>query len=170
MRSFRHLPIKVKLTLLILLTSATALLLACLASVGYEFLRYRTAIFRDLASQADIIAVNCAPALAFDDPRTARETLAVLGNRRAILAARVYRSNGTVFAEFVRTDVETHPLPPSLQKDGEWFESGQARLCRRIHFGNDDVGAVSLVADTRTEQVRLLTYAGIALGIMLVLL
>jgi PAS domain S-box-containing protein len=170
MRSFRHLPIKVKLRLVILLTSATALLLACVASVGYEFLRYRGAMFRDLTTQAEIISVNCAPALASGDPRTARETLAVLGNRRGILAARMYRSDGTLVAEYVRAGANVPPLPASLRKDGYWIESGRARLCRRIHFGNEDVGAVVLSADTRAQRASFLAFAGIAVVVMLVLL
>ena len=55
MRSFRHLPIRVKLMMVIFLTSAIALLLACVASVGYEFLSYHQAVVRDLRTQAEII-------------------------------------------------------------------------------------------------------------------
>lgn len=170
MHPFRHLSIRRKLTLVILLTSTITLVLACLSSIAYEYIRARQTIVRDLSTQAEIIGANCNAALAFNDPKAAQETLGLLEGRRGILSGRIYRTDGTVFAEYVRPGVEAPALPRDRQQEGYEFKGGRVRASHRIFFGRDDVGAVSLWADLHEQQASLLDNAGIALAIMLALM
>jgi signal transduction histidine kinase len=52
--------------------------------------------------QAEILAVNAAPALDFGDPATAREAARALGVNQQINAAGIYASDGSLFAGYAR--------------------------------------------------------------------
>ena len=56
--AFRDLSIKRKLTLVIMLTSTAALLLACGAFVAYELLTFRDVMTQELETLAGIISEN----------------------------------------------------------------------------------------------------------------
>ena len=85
--SFRNLPVRRKLHLIIMGTVCTALLLACAAVLVYDRVVLYHAVENDLGILAEILASNSAAALTFDDPKAARELLAGLKARRSIEAA-----------------------------------------------------------------------------------
>ena len=78
MLSFRDASIKKKLTWMTTLASGAALLLATGAFVAYEWITFRSSLIQRLSTQADIIAINTASALDFNDPHSAEATLAAL--------------------------------------------------------------------------------------------
>ncbi len=71
----QRLSVKLKLIGMSILTSSTALLLACGAFMVYELVTFRSLIVRNLSTHAQIIAENAASALVFSDPQAATETL-----------------------------------------------------------------------------------------------
>jgi PAS domain S-box-containing protein len=170
MKAFRDLPIRHKLTVVIMITSASALLVGGAASITYEYFRYRGAMVRDLSTQAEIVADATAAALAFDDVEAAQEGLAALAGRRAIVSARLYRLDGRLFAEYVQPGVSAPPVPLSELPEGYRFEGNRLLLRRRVTLGGDRVGIISLRADLREQRVRLISYAAIATTVMLALL
>ena len=76
MRVIRDIPIRRKLTLIIMVTSCAALLLACVAFITYEWVTFRRTMTREQATLAQIIGANCAAAVIFNDPSSAERTLA----------------------------------------------------------------------------------------------
>jgi Periplasmic sensor domain len=86
----RDLPIRQKLVLIVMLTSAGALLLAVAGLGASELLRSRRELERDLATLAEIVAGNSTAALAFQDPPAARETLGTLRARTDVATAALY--------------------------------------------------------------------------------
>ena len=119
MRALRDLSIKRKLTLITMITSSAALLLACATFVLYDRITFREALARKLAGLADIIAANCTAALAFNDARAAEEILAALRAEPAIVAARIYAGNGRVFATYSRGAASAGSLPNKLIEEPE---------------------------------------------------
>ena len=91
-----------KLMLVVLSTTFTGLLLSALAMLAYDIRTYQTAWLDDLRTQADLIASSSAPALTFNDPRTATENLALLKSRPAIVEAAIYGPGGKLFASYAR--------------------------------------------------------------------
>src|SRR5688572_33331681 len=87
MRPFQDLPIRRKLLLMTLVVSTTAVLMAEVGFVGYDVVRTRAEIVRDMAAQARIIAENSAAPLTFRDEGAAGETLAVLELRPQVSMA-----------------------------------------------------------------------------------
>ena len=63
---FRNVPIKRKLTSVIMLTSSIVLLVTCLAFVAYDLITFRQTMTRNLATLAKITAANSTAVIEFD--------------------------------------------------------------------------------------------------------
>src|SRR5579863_6247360 len=87
-----------KLTLMNVLVSAVALLLACGGFCAYDLYSFRDALVRNVSIQAEIIGENTTSALLFDDPHSAEKTLSALGSNRHLVYAQIYKHDGRPFA------------------------------------------------------------------------
>src|SRR4029078_171021 len=96
----RSLPRKV--TLLVLATTLLALLLSATGLVVYDLLLYESQRSGDFLSQAEVLARATAPALSFNDQRSAEKDLSVLQVRSGILEAVFYTRSGQLCASYVR--------------------------------------------------------------------
>jgi signal transduction histidine kinase len=165
MPTFRNLSIKWKLLWVSMVASGTTLLLMCTAFVFYDRVTFREVMVRQLAGQADIIALNSAAALLFDDPGVAAETLAALRAEPHIIAAGIYRTNGQRFATYGRqTSPGATMLPDQLgaPTGGHRFEHEHVVLFRPIVGGEQTLGTVYILADLHEIQQRLTRYLGLA--------
>src|SRR5690554_5913117 len=95
-RSIRH-----KLIGIVLATTFAALTLAGVALVIFDLQSYDSSLRAELLTQADIIGTASAPALDFEDPKVARENLALLRANPTISAAAIYTAKGAHFATFM---------------------------------------------------------------------
>ncbi len=94
MRRFRDLPIRHKLLLTTLASSAAALALASGGFLAWDIAQFRIEIAEDVDAQARIVADNSAAPLTFRDDQAAGETLAVLRLRPRIDMACLYAAAG----------------------------------------------------------------------------
>ena len=76
----RNLRIQRKLVLVILLTCATVLLLACAGMFGFQIFHLSRELVRDLTATAEIIAANSVGPILFKDKQQASDTLASVVN------------------------------------------------------------------------------------------
>jgi C4-dicarboxylate-specific signal transduction histidine kinase len=87
-----------------MLVTVTASLVALFAVAGglylFQLRNFRETYRRELQTLAQIMADNCATALAFNDPKTAAEVLAPLRVKREIENAAVLGKSGEMFAHF----------------------------------------------------------------------
>mgnify|MGYP001602190784 FL=1 len=67
MKWLRDLPLKRKLTWVILLTCSMVLLLACSVLAGYRLFDFRQTMVRDTTVLADVLAKNTRAALSFQN-------------------------------------------------------------------------------------------------------
>ncbi|MGE3539370.1 MAG: ATP-binding protein [Candidatus Tectimicrobiota bacterium] len=158
---FRHLSIQWKLLWVSLLASGTTLVLLGLAFVLYDRATLREVMVRQLAGQANIIALNSAAALLFDDPSAAAETLAALRVEPRIMAAGIYRTDGQRFATYGRQTFNEAGLLPSqfaAPGDGHRFTSTHLVLFRAIVGGGQTLGTVYILADLQEIEQRLGRY------------
>jgi PAS domain S-box-containing protein len=95
-----RLPIKSKLTLIVMLTNIAGLILAGTIIVAYDGHRGRTEMLEDVSTIALLIADRSTAALAFDDPQLAEENLAALRVKPAVTEACIYNENGSTFARY----------------------------------------------------------------------
>ena len=92
-------PIRGKLMLLASLASATALVIAAIIISVMDYRQGRYALFHRLQTQADVVAIGTAAAVAFDDEAAADRALDALAADHAIVQAVVFRSDGSRLAE-----------------------------------------------------------------------
>jgi signal transduction histidine kinase len=152
-----------KLIGVILATTLIALLSTAGALVVFDAADYRRSLIEDLTAQADILARASAPALAFDDPRTARENLELLRARPGIIAAAIYAPSGALFASYLAAGAR-EPLPQLMAtQQGYRFEDREIVMQRPVVENNRVTGTVVLRA-RYDLGARLATYLRIVGG------
>lgn len=168
MRRFRDLAIGRKLTLAMMLTSSAAVLLAGTTSIVYEIMAFRKVILHDLSVQAGIIGENCTAALEFDNARNAQDTLASLKARADIVAACVFRKDGTILATYSSGASGPSEMFPRLEAEGHRVEGGHLLLFRRVTHKGEALGTVYLRSNLQPHYARLKAGITIAVVTMLV--
>jgi signal transduction histidine kinase len=170
-RSFRDLSIRSKLTALGVLTSATALVLACAAFVTYDVVTFREASVRKLSRQAEMVGFNSAAAIIFRDPEAAEKTLEAFRAEPQIVAAGIYGLDGTLFAGYARSAAEKSAPFEKLAPRPEYgarFSGEHLSLLQPIVFDGDTIGSVALQCEMQEVRERATRYAGIALVVLVV--
>ena len=154
-----------KLMLVVLATTLAALLFASGAMVIYDLRTYHEARVNDLFSQADLIGRASAPALAFNDPKTARENLSLLKVTPGISAAAIYTVKGALFATYIRPDIAGVAFPGLPQPDGYQIDGNQLLMFQQIKDKNELLGTVFLRASYELTD-RLQNYLTILGAVM----
>jgi signal transduction histidine kinase len=122
---------------------------------------------RELSTLAEIIGANSTAALAFDDQRSAEETLAALSAKQRIVGAYIYTKDGAAFARYHRAGLQGDFVPPEPRGDSYRFEGEHLALFRRITLDDEMIGTVYIQSDLQEMRFRLQRYAGIVVGVML---
>ena len=167
MHSLKRTSIKGKQTLIVMLTTGVALLLACAAFSFYEVMTFRVAMVQNLSILAEIIGNNSSAALDFSDPKAATEALSALRAEPNIEGACVYTSKGEVFAVYDRINDGIIFRPPLYPPDRVTFGKDSLELSRPIVRDNETLGTVSVVSDLNALYARLDRYILIAVGVFL---
>lgn len=183
MKRFRDIPIRQKLTAVILVTSSAALLLASTAFIAYDLMTFRTSMVANLDILAQIISDNTSAALDFDDPGAAKETLAALKAEQQIVTAAIFLNNGTEFARYAREaqekfnacttcheqrDAPRAPLepgqaaaspPPLMVMNGHYFEHDHLFMFRPVMANGQQTATIYIDSDMSAWDLRLKRYA-----------
>ncbi len=155
MRAFRNIPIRRKLTAIIMLTSSIALLVACAAFVAYDQVSMRKGMTRNLSAVAQIIGANSTAALAFGDQASAEELLAFLRAKPQVVSACIYSEDNTPFATYLRGDSAANFTPPPVREEVTYFEGDRLNLFQPIILQDEQVGTVYIESDLSELQSRL---------------
>src|SRR5580704_16846576 len=126
-----------KLTLMNVLVTAVALLLAGGSFCAYDVYSFRVALVRNVSMQAQIIGDNTVSALLFNDPQSAEKTLSALRANPNLMYAQIYARDGQPFAGYWRDrigEIRVLPIVPAGQTQSYWFENGQLGMARAIIF------------------------------------
>lgn len=164
----RNWPIQRKLLLILMSAIVVTLMLVMAGIVSYEITTYRSRLIKEVNEEGMFLADNIAPALAFDDAKTAQKILNTLRASPAISFAVVYTTDGRVFAFYVRAGHPLIPLPKpgpeGLRTMGRYIE-----LVRSIKEKGFPLGTLYLRADMVGVYARLRSYAGILIVVALAL-
>ena len=150
---------------LVLATTALALLVAGMALLLTDLRDTQRDWTDDLATEAGILALATAPALAFDDRAGAARTLAALQVRASIQAAALYTPQGDLFVDYVRGDARVPAHMPQLRGSAT-IEGRRIELLRPVRQSNETLGFIYLQA-SYDLNARLRAYAGILALVML---
>ncbi len=160
-----------KLTLMNVVVSAVALLLASGGFCAYDAYSFRLALVRNVSMQAQIIGDNTISALVFNDPQSAEKTLSALRANPNLMYAQIYTRDGQPFAGYWRDRAgETRALPviPAGQTQSYWFKDGHLGMARAIVFQGKPTGIVYIRSDLGAMNDRLRSYALIVVAVLLV--
>jgi signal transduction histidine kinase len=166
-RWLQNVPIRQKLILLIMLATGLALLLAGVVLIAFEYVRSQRDMTADLTSLAEVIAQNSTATLSFNDPETAKETLASLEAQKGIVAGAIYDEEGSLFARYVRPgeepDFPEHPGPDVPEFQG----LDSLTVFESIILDEALIGTVYLRSDLAELRNRLLVQAATVFGVFL---
>jgi len=147
-RSFRDLPLRMKLRRLTLYTTAGALAVACLMIIAVELVSGWRQTTRHLSLIVETVANNVRSALVFDDPRFAREALTVLEIDRRVRFAVLYRPDGEILASFQRPGLTAgEEMPRSEAQPGTDLWERTLTVVYPVYLHGEVVGTIVVRAD-----------------------
>jgi signal transduction histidine kinase/ActR/RegA family two-component response regulator len=158
----RDTPIKRKLTLVTLLTSAFALFLMGSALITYEFVTFRRSLAVNISVLGEIVGSNSTAAVAFQDAKSANEILGALSAEHQITAAAIYDDKGEIFAHFP-ADAPVTAFPRKPRPDGNQFGSGHLEMFRPIQQEGSRLGTIYLQAGLGGMYRRFAVYGALLL-------
>jgi PAS domain S-box-containing protein len=153
MRTLRDLPIKQKLIAITMVTVAASLLLAGIGIVMSDYVLFRSGMKSDIAALANIVGNNSTAALQFDVPQNAKFTLATLKARPHIVAACIYKEDGSMFAQYSRSGKSDECNSPPEIEDIQ-FAGGELIASQPIMLENRRVGRLVLHSDLGEAAAR----------------
>lgn len=167
MHRFSNMSIRTKTTFIIMITSGTAVLLACAIFFVLEMMQYKTIMIRDLSALAEIVATNSTASVTFDDQAAAEETLAALKNKPHLISARIYKQDGSLFAKYHLRPEDEDVLSDRAGPEDEEFTNSNLIVVRDIEMDGDKVGTVAIqssmeemVADRKEDaMVAIIVFA-----------
>jgi signal transduction histidine kinase len=162
-----NLPIRRRLTLIILVTCSLVLMISCAALAIYELVEFRRATVRDTTVLADILGANTQAALTFDDAEAARRILRSLRAERHVTDARVFDRSDRPFADFAIEGEARSALPEHPAADGHRFTAGSLDVFRPIVLDGKRIGTIQLRMDLHGMYERLALFAVMSLVVLL---
>ena len=172
MRALRDMTIKRKLVIIILVTSATALLGASAGLVANEVITFRREMVDQLATLASVIGTQSTATLVFRDSAAAHEILSALRAQPHIIGAIIRLSDGSVFAQYVPGEPSrglavqaacagaAHPEGLEGQPGMHWFDRDCLHLLGAIALDGEQIGTIQVTADVRGLYRNIYRYLG----------
>jgi len=178
--------IRTKLILTLGFAALLALFMMAGSMVAYETYTARNNLVDELASMADLIALNSSVAMMFNDRNAALEDLRALSAKQGIIGAALYDTRGAVYANFSRGAISIDSLAREVrqickpgmspiemigvQKMLSGFTNGHAHVILPVNFKGHFLGAIHLIDDMQQQKTRLYAYYLIVAGIVIITL
>lgn len=151
----RDLPLRQKLVLLIMMTTAGALLLAGVALIVIDLRGFRQEMEGDLSTLAEIVARNSTAALVFAAPGDAENTLRSLEAQEPVVAAALYGEGGELFATYLREGAAAREIPKLPGPDGVTWSKSSLDVFDAVTLDGRRIGTVYLRSDLSEIYGRL---------------
>jgi signal transduction histidine kinase/DNA-binding response OmpR family regulator len=164
---FRDSSIRRKLSMVVFCTSLLGLSLAGLAFEIYERASFRTGLIDELTSHADMLGLNTAASLAFNDRKSAQDLLGALRLEHHVLAARIYDSQGNIFAEYRREGAGGNPKLPTWEGEATRIEPDSLTVSRNLRLDGKRTGGIAIISDFSELQAKMKRFRGIS-GLVLI--
>ena len=138
-------------------------MLCCTAFLANDIHALRAQMKDDLSILARAVGLNSRAALAFNNAKAAQDVLRNLRVAPHIVAARIYASDGRVFATYVRSGQKEDFQPLMGSPGGGFFTSNRLVLFHPIVLGQQTLGTLYLESDC--GQLHTLAARSIGIGI-----
>jgi len=134
------------LTLVIMLTTAAALLTTGVALLRHDLTVYRATLAVDLTTEAEILALSTAPAVASGDQTRAARNLSALSAKPAVRVAALYSADGRLYAHYVRPGEALPPDMLPLQVAAIEVRGNKMAIAKAIQQDGDFLGTIYVAA------------------------
>ena len=158
--SLRRMAVHRKLMTMLMVTSGSALLVAAIASLAYQYVQFRHDLAMNVGASATLILGNVRSAVSFRDPEDARTTLGTLSSTPGIRLACLYLAEGQLFADY-KPDPAEPACPASPPPVGHVFSSGRLALAQRDTVEGKPTEWILLSSDLHLVTTRLRTQAAL---------
>jgi len=165
--SFQNLPIRLKVLLVMMLTSSAVLGVTSAAFLLYEWTAFRQAMSSSLVTLGQIVAANSSSTLALKNEREAQQILTALRAEPNIVQAALYDENGKLFATYPKNQSLAN-FPTNPQKDGYEFGKSHLVLFQSVLQDGRRLGTLYLMSDLQAIYDRFRLYGGIVALVMAV--
>jgi two-component system, sensor histidine kinase and response regulator len=172
--AWQNMPLRLRLVLLIVLSSSIGLAAALSMFLLYNEQRMREHKMEELQSAADLMGTSSAAAVVFDDEMGGARVLQALRTRSHVLQAILYRVDGTVFAIYQRPD-QTGRTPGHIEMRAEGFrwEPDKLELFQPLQREGAQIGNLYMeteLADLQEERRHSVLLAVPMIGVSLALI
>ncbi|HWD20361.1 MAG TPA: ATP-binding protein [Verrucomicrobiae bacterium] len=158
-------PIKRKLTTVMMLTSTVALVLTAGAFTAYEVVSFRKNLLQNAQTIAQITAAQTSASVAFDDEKTAQDILSKLRAEPTIMRAAVYDKSGVLLASHPASVAASEfPRPQPAQYS---FGASALRMFTPIEVENQPMGTLYMEWDLNPAYGRFRLYAAMGLCVLI---
>jgi PAS domain S-box-containing protein len=165
---FRDSSIRRKLSMVIFCTSLLGLSLTGVAFEFYERASFRSSLVNQLTSDADMLSLNTAASLTFNDRRSAEDMLKALRVERHIVAACLYDSRGNAFSEYRRAGAGPTCEMTAGHQDGAQFQGDFLTLSRGISLDGESRGAITIISDLSELTTKMTRFREISALVLIV--
>src|SRR4051812_9236768 len=159
--AFQDLPIKRKVTGVIMLTSFIVLVLTVAAFMISDLITYRETLRHDLITSAGITANASSAALAFQDENDAAQVLSGLKADPTIVAAAFYDLNGHLFVRYP-TNIPVSEFPARPGPIGTEIGKNYIEIFDRVAQAGKSSGILYVRSSLEPLYERLRMYALLA--------
>jgi len=155
-RTFKGIPIRQKMTLVVMFSSMVAILIASSFELYRSVQRERRHLVDDLEITVHGMGQNLSPALRFDDETYTAETLAAgFSADPTILAAAVFNADGDLFSVWRRAGSEDVELPDLEAPEGHFYGEKALFLSQTIEEQGERMGSLYVVSDLSKVDTRI---------------
>jgi signal transduction histidine kinase/CheY-like chemotaxis protein len=167
MNQFKEWSIKRKMILIVMGTTAAALILASFALVSYDRFETKKAMVQRVTVLANAIGANSVAALLFNDTRAAAITLSALDAEPHIVSACLYTKDGNKFAHHARNALTPSEFPATPLPEGSTWGNDRLLLSHRIWLNGKLVGSLYIHSDSVEISARLKHFLGVIAIVMI---
>ena len=176
--NLRHVSLKHRLTLVMMLTGCIGLAIATSAIAFFDWSDYRSSLQRDLSVQVRVVGATCGPSLAAGDSETLNETLMVFAQNPRVQQACVLSLSGEPMGRYISPgfhEFDAGALARANSKeDGPRLSNDRLEVSAAIRGPKGRIGTIYVRAESTTLTTRLKSYSAIIsvamLGTLLVTL
>lgn len=135
-----------KLTAILMIVSSVVVLAMAASIVTFLMRQYHRRLVEELLSNTEMVAVNCAAAVQFEDPHDAQELLKALSARPPIAYACIQMGSGEVLAAYRRAGFDAAP-EPMPEMGTHVSKKGWIVAARPVVVSRQAIGSVYIQSD-----------------------
>jgi signal transduction histidine kinase/DNA-binding response OmpR family regulator len=163
----RNASIKHKLEAIILVTTASVLLLNLLLFMVVEINSARDETATRLQSLALLLGANSSAAITFNDQKTAEDILLTLSTQKDVIEATIFLDNGDVFASYLSDNYQTDEhLDKDILLIGNYFKL--VSVDEAILLDGERIGSLRIIGDMSIARSLVLHQSVMVLGVFIV--